>query len=107
MNIIVSGAANSNSKVLKINVGSIPIITSSTEVSSQVNSQFSYTITSDNADATYSVIGSLNKGLSFKGNLISGKPTVVGLNTVTLKAKNSFGESTTSLSITIYKNINE
>jgi hypothetical protein len=102
MKIIVSGATNSDSKDLKINVGSIPIITSPTIISSEVNSAVIYTITSsDGTGTTYSISGTLNKGLTFKNDMIIGTPTIVGSNTVTIKAKNAFGSSTQSLTITI------
>ena len=102
MTIIVSGVTNSDSKELKINVGSIPIITSASAISSEANSPFIYTITSSGGTGTtYSINGSLNKGLTFRDDMIIGTPTAVGSNVVTITAKNAFGDSTQSLKITI------
>jgi len=104
MTIKASGLTNSDSKILKINVGQLPIITSSSQIASEVNSLFEYNITSNyTSGVTYSVIGSLNNGLTFKLNKIQGTPTSVGSNIVTIKAISMFGESTQNLTITIYK----
>lgn len=104
INIGVSGLTSSDSKILKLSVGSQPIITSSGIASGSTNAYFEYTITSlIPSGISYSISGALNNGLSFKGNSIEGIPTSIGSKTVTIKATNAFGESTKNLTITIYE----
>lgn len=100
----VSGLTSSDSKILKLNVGAPPIITSSGTLSGTTNNYIEYNMTSLNSDnIIYNVIGTLNDGLSFKDNIISGVPNIVGTKNITIKATNSFGESTKNLTITIYE----
>lgn len=102
--LIVSGATNSDSKILTVSVGSVPIITSSGEITIQEYSELTYTITSSPSnDVIYNVIGILPKGLRFSDNMITGTPIDTGIYNVTLKATNYFGENTKTLKITVYQ----
>ncbi len=102
--LIVSGATNSDSKILTVTVDSAPIITSSGDITIQEYSELNYTITSSPSnDVVYNVIGILPKGLRFSDNMITGIPIVTGIYNVTLKATNYFGENTKTLKITVYQ----
>ena len=104
MSMTVTGLTNSDTKNLIVNVGNPPIITSSDNISSEQHVYFMYEITSTpDSGVTYNIIGSLPEGLSFKVNKITGKPKKTGVKNVTIKAINSFGQTTKNLSITIYQ----
>jgi PKD repeat protein len=106
MTLIVSGATTSDSKILNVVVGDIPVITSSGEISVDEYSEINYTITSSPiSGVTYNVIGTLPKGLRFSVNTITGTSISTGIFNVTLKATNSFGTSTKELIITIYQTV--
>lgn len=106
VNITASGSTGVDSKQLSINVGYYPIITSSGAASGSPYSPFSYIISSNYSGSTYNVIGNLPTGLNFSNNTISGTPIKPGIVNVTLKAINSFGDSTKNLTITILSNSN-
>jgi len=99
--ISASGLTGSDSKPLSINSGYYPIISSSGSVSGSPYTQFSYVILSNDSKSTYKIIGNLPSGLNFSNNTISGTPNSPGITNVSIKAINSFGESTKNLTITI------
>jgi len=105
MTMIVSGTTSSDSKILTVTTGILPIITSPGEISNEENYDFIYTITSNTDSVVYNVIGILPDGLSFSDDKITGSPTTSGVYNVTLKVTNPFGSSTKNLMITIFKMI--
>jgi len=110
VSITVSGITNFDTKILTINCGNAPVITSASEISNEQYSDLYYYITSDPSDdVSYSVIGSLPSGVILgwnedktKFNRIYGVPSVSGQFNVKLKVVNGFGESAKDLKITIY-----
>lgn len=100
----VSGITSSDSKILTINVGVAPIITSSGEIVAKENSDFEYIITSTlTEDVNYNIIGILPFDLYFDGiDTIKGTGLVPGSYTVTIRAFNKYGENLKKLKIIIY-----
>jgi hypothetical protein len=80
---------------------SAPVITSPLSAGGTVNQAFSYQIIATGNPTNYSVTGTLPTGLSFAGNTISGTPTAVGTNSVTIGAMNAAGTGTATLVISI------
>jgi hypothetical protein len=105
LNMIVSDSTNSDSKVLTINVGSPPIITSSNSISIEEYSEFNYNITSNVNDVSYYIIGILPKGLVFRIDTIYGIPIIPGIYDLKLRAVNNYGESIKMLKINVYNMI--
>ena len=103
MTMIVSGTTTSDAKVLTVNIGDNPIITSPGESSGEAYSYLAYTITSIPSGVSYYVIGILPNGLFFSVDTISGTPTTPGISSVSLKASNSFGETIKQLIFSIYE----
>lgn len=101
MTLIVSGVTTSDSKQLSVDVGNIPIITSSGEVYCEQYSGFTYTITP--SGTTYNILGILPEGLIFNVDTISGIPIYAGVTNLKIKATNPFGISLKDLKITIYQ----
>ncbi|MGA2458162.1 MAG: putative Ig domain-containing protein [Terriglobales bacterium] len=99
-----SGGAGSASLTLNIAAAPIPapVITSATTASGTVGSAFSYQITASNTPTSYGATG-LPAGLSVNSTsgLISGTPTTAATSTVTLRATNSGGTGSASLTLTI------
>jgi hypothetical protein len=83
----------------------VPVITSAPTATGRKDSPFTYLITATNQPVTtYSVVGSLPSGLSLNPStgLISGTPISFGNTTVSLRATNAAGNSTTrALAISI------
>ena len=105
MNINISGTTGYDSKLLTVNVGVPPIITSSGQISCQQYSGLTYNITPSVSDTVYTIIGILPKGLQLtkSGDIysITGSPTESGIFNVKIKAKNPDGETKKNLAITI------
>jgi hypothetical protein len=78
-------------------------ITSATNVSGQVGSNLSYTITANNSPSSFGASTNLPTGLSLNSSsgIISGTPSVVGTNVVTVIASNSFGGTSTNVTFAI------
>jgi formylglycine-generating enzyme required for sulfatase activity len=83
--------------------GTTPAITTTTLLGGIVETEYSYTLTATGDwPITWSVAsGSLPTGLSLTGSTISGTPSAANTFTFTVKAANSSGSDTKSLSITI------
>ncbi|MDR1724113.1 MAG: putative Ig domain-containing protein [Tannerella sp.] len=105
-----SNATGNDTKSLSIVVSDVPpppvapIITTSSLPSGSIGSSYSTTLTaSGDAPVTWSLAsGSLPAGLTLSGSgTISGTPSAVGTSTFTVKAVNSAGNDTKSLSIVI------
>ena len=80
----------------------IPVITSPTTASGMVNQPFSYQITASGSPTNYNAHGPAVRAQRERSSgLISGTPTAVGTNSVTLSAINSNGTGTATLTITI------
>jgi hypothetical protein len=79
-----------------------PAITSGTLVSGTVGAVFNYQISATNNPTSYSVTGLLS-GLTVNAStgLVSGTPTTAGQTTVTLRATNSAGTGTATLTLNI------
>ncbi|NBU69685.1 MAG: hypothetical protein EBS49_08790, partial [Verrucomicrobia bacterium] len=79
------------------------IITSATNVTGQVGSALSYTITADNSPSSFGVSSNLPAGLTLSpsSGVISGTPTESVTNVVTVSASNSFGGTSTSVTFAI------
>ncbi|MFA5976377.1 MAG: putative Ig domain-containing protein [Elusimicrobiota bacterium] len=79
-----------------------PVITSTTTATGSVGTAFSYQITATNSPTSYSATG-LPSGLSINTSLgtISGIPAAAGISTVTLRATNSAGTGTATLTLTV------
>jgi hypothetical protein len=105
MNINISGTTGYDSKLLTVNVGVPPIITSSGQISCQQYSGLTYNITPSVSDTVYTIIGLLPKGLQLtkSGDIysITGSPTESGIFNVKIKAKNPNGETKKNLAIII------
>ncbi len=78
-----------------------PDINSPTTASGIVGTQFNYQITASNGPTSYAVVGTLPPGLVFSGSTISGTPTLAGTYPVTIRATNSGGTGSATLTITI------
>jgi hypothetical protein len=77
-----------------------PVITSPTTATAKVGTAFTYTIVASNSPTSYSAT-SLPAGLSVNTStgLISGTPTAIGTNSVTIGATNAGGSGTATLVI--------
>jgi hypothetical protein len=84
------------------NVVSPPVITSSLSAVGTINQAFSYQIVASGSPTNYNAVV-LPAGLNINRNtgLISGTPTAIGTNSVTISAINSAGTGTATLVITI------
>ena len=80
--------------------GPAPVITSATTATGTVGRAFSYQITASNGPTSYNAAG-LPAGLSVNtgSGLISGTPTTVGTNSVTISASNASGTGTAALTL--------
>jgi hypothetical protein len=103
---VTLGAANSGGTgnatlTLTITLGA-PVITSATSAGGTVGSAFSYQITATNLPTSYGATG-LPPGLSVNTatGLISGTPTSASISAVTVKAANSSGTGSATLTLTI------
>jgi len=83
--------------------GAPTTITSATNVSGQVGSNLSYTITANNSPSAFGVSTNLPTGLSLNSSsgLISGTPSGAGTNVVMVTASNSFGGTSTNVTFAI------
>jgi uncharacterized repeat protein (TIGR03803 family)/autotransporter-associated beta strand protein len=83
----------------------VPVITSGTTASGDVNTAFSYTITATNNPTSFTASG-LPAGLTLNSasGVISGAPTATGTSTVTLGAANAGGPASTHVSLTLTVN---
>lgn len=99
MTINVSGITNSDSKILTVNSGYAPVITSSGVIICKQYSGLTYYITPESND--YNIIGILPEGLKFSGNIIQGTPIYDGITQLKIRAINPYGESIKDLKITI------
>ena len=83
--------------------GAPTTITSATNVSGQVGSNLSYTITANNSPSSFGVSTNLPTGLSLNSSsgLISGTPSGAGTNVVMVTASNSFGGTSTNVTFAI------
>jgi len=79
-----------------------PVITSAPIATATVGQSFSYTITADNAPASFAATG-LPTGLSINSDtgVISGTPTTVGSSTITINASNAGGIGSQTLLLTV------
>lgn len=109
MTLIVSNGLVSDSETLTVNVGEMPIITSSNDWSIEQNKYDSYSIISTpdyGTGTTYNVIGVLPQGLSFSNinnnPIISGNAIQSGVYSVTLMATNPYGDDSKDLTITVF-----
>jgi hypothetical protein len=82
--------------------GSAPVITSATTATGTVGRAFSYQITASNGPTSYNAAG-LPAGLSVNtgSGVISGTPTTVGSNSVTISASNASGTGTAALTLIV------
>ena len=78
-----------------------PVITSAPTASGTVGTAFSYNITATNNPTSYVVTGVLPAGLTLSGAIISGTPTVSGTFVDTIKATNTGGTASSTLTIVI------
>jgi len=102
-----TNATGSGTKTLTITVAAAPVVTApvisgATTASGTVGVAFRYQIVASGSPTSYSATG-LPAGLTINATsgLISGTPTVATASTVSLKAANSGGSGTSSLTITI------
>jgi len=103
LTITVSNAASSDSKILKIESGEVPVITSLGQASCYQYYNFTYTVTSSPVSGvTYNIIGILPEGLQFGVDTISGIPIYDGVYYLKIKATSPYGTSTKDLTITTY-----
>lgn len=88
-------------------VDPIPAITSAGTASGRRDVDFSHQITADNNPVSYAVVGSLPPGVSLNptSGLISGRPSVAGIYSVTVRAINSGGNGDKTLTITITEKV--
>ena len=110
INMTVTGLTNSDSKVLTVDSGNAPVITSLGEWSIEQNSATGYTMTSaPSSGVTYNFTGMLPDGLMFKVDpitnvaTITGSSTQTGIKQVNMIAINNYGQSTKILKITTYQ----
>ena len=104
---VVSNASNSPTALSLTGTGTtssgtVPVITSPTMASVAVGTAVSYQITATNSPTSYGATG-LPAGLSVNtaSGLISGTPTTAGTSMVTLRATNSGGTGSATLTLTI------
>jgi hypothetical protein len=104
----VNGTATvTQSFVLTITVGGAPKFTSAASASGTTGKAFNFPVTTTGTPAaTLTESGTLPKGLTFTGTAngtatITGTPTVGGVSTVTLSAKNASGTTTQTFTFTI------
>jgi hypothetical protein len=97
-----AGGTGTANLTLTITAPGAPVITSATTANGTVGSPFSYQITASGGPTSYNATG-LPAGLSVNtsSGLISGTPTQVGTNSVTISATGAGGTGTASLTITI------
>jgi hypothetical protein len=98
-----AGGTGSASLTITITAPAAPVITSPTTTNGILAQPFTYQITASGGPTNYGVIGSLPAGLSLNtsSGLISGTPSQVGTNTVTISATGVGGTGSASLTITI------
>jgi hypothetical protein len=102
-----NGALPNATQTLTINVGQAPAFTSAASASGTTGKAFTFSVTTSGSPAsTLTETGTLPKGLTFTGTTtgtakITGTPTVGGVSTLTLTAKNSVGTTTQTFTLTI------
>jgi hypothetical protein len=103
--ISATNAAGSGTATLTITVMApmAPVITSGATASGNVGAAFTYQIAATNSPTSYAVSGTLPDGLSLNTSTgaITGTPTTVESQTVTISATNAGGTGTASLAIDI------
>jgi uncharacterized repeat protein (TIGR03803 family) len=102
--IFASNAGGTVSKTLRLTIQpSVPVITSASAASGQIDRGFTYQITATNRPTSYDADG-LPEGLQVTRNtgVISGIPKVTGTFSVVLSASNARGTGTQILTLTIF-----
>jgi hypothetical protein len=92
--------------VLTVTTGPVPVINSALTASGTINTAFSYAITATNSPTSFNATG-LPSGLSIDPGtgVISGTPTGFGSSNVTITAANAHGSDTETLVLTIASNL--
>ncbi|MBA3708416.1 MAG: putative Ig domain-containing protein [Planctomycetes bacterium] len=101
--ISATNAAGTGSKTLTLTVNAaVPVVTSAGSATATVGQGFTYSITASNVPTSYGATG-LPSGLTVNTGtgVISGTPTAAGTATVTIRAINSAGTGTKTLTITV------
>jgi hypothetical protein len=101
-NVVISATSTAGSGTailtLTINPASTPVINSSTVASGVVGQSIQFAVTASNGPTSYSITsGTLPSPLTLNTTtgLITGTPTATGTSTITVRATNAYGNSTT------------
>lgn len=95
------GQGPTSTLVITVAAGSVPVVTSAATLTSEVNTELTYTIVATNTPTSYAATG-LPAGVTIATNIISGTPTTAGIYPVSITATNLFGTSgTLTLTMTV------